>query len=107
MQTNFVDHGMIADINIHTKKDNPHAHILLTTREVSENGFGKKVRSWNATSKLLTWREEWAKIQNQKLLIHGHDIQVDHRSFEDRGIDLIPQMHLGLSISSSPRITFP
>src|SRR5271157_1283857 len=67
--TNFVEHGMIADINIHTKKDNPHAHILLTTREVNENGFGKKVRSWNATSKLLTWREEWAKIQNQKLQI--------------------------------------
>ena len=48
VKTNFVDQGMIADVNIHTKKDNPHAHILLTTREVTEEGFGKKVRAWNA-----------------------------------------------------------
>jgi len=35
VKLNFVDQGMIADVNIHTKKDNPHAHILLTTREVT------------------------------------------------------------------------
>jgi Ti-type conjugative transfer relaxase TraA len=106
-QTNFVDHGMIADINIHTKKGNPHAHILLTTREVTEDGFGKKVRGWNATSKLAHWREEWAKLQNQKLLICGHDIQVDHRSFADRGIELIPQVHLGFSFKFLPSDYLP
>ena len=107
VKTNFVDQGMIADINIHTKKDNPHAHILLTTREVNEHGFGKKVRAWNASSKLLHWREAWAKLQNQKLLIAGHDIQVDHRSFEDRGIELIPQMHLGFSYKFLPSDYLP
>ncbi len=107
VQGNFVDHGMIADINIHMKKDNPHAHILLTTREVTENGFGKKVRAWNATSKLAHWREEWAKLQNQKLLICGHDIQVDHRSFADRGIELIPQVHLGFSFKFLPSDYLP
>src|SRR5271157_4756326 len=107
VKTNFVDQGMIADVNIHTKKDNPHAHILLTTREANENGFGKKVRAWNASSKLLHWREEWAKIQNQKLLICGHDIQVDHRSFADRGIELIPQMHLGFSYKFLPSDYLP
>ena len=107
VQANFVDHGMIADVNIHTKKGNPHAHILLTTREVNENGFGKKVRAWNANVKLLQWREEWAKLQNQKLLSSGHDIQVDHRSFEDQGIDLIPQMHLGLFYKFLPSDYLP
>jgi len=101
-KANFVDHGMIADVNIHMKKDNPHAHILLTTREVTEEGFGKKVRGWNSNATLLSWREEWAKLQNQKLLIYGHDIQVDHRSFADRGIELIPEIHLGFSCKFLP-----
>jgi Ti-type conjugative transfer relaxase TraA len=107
VQTNFVDEGMIADVNIHTKKGNPHAHVLLTTREVSEKGFSKKARAWNANAKLLHWREEWAKLQNQKLLSSGHDIHVDHRSFEDRGIELIPQMHLGLFYKFLPSDYLP
>ena len=68
VQRNFVDHGMIADINIHNKKYNPHAHILLTLRAVTKDGFGEKVRAWNANSKLFHWREEWAKIQDENLL---------------------------------------
>ena len=107
VKLNFVDQGMIADVNIHTKKDNPHAHILLTTREVTENGFGKKVRGWNGNAKLLHWREEWARLQNQKLLISGHDIQVDHRSFADRGIELIPEIHLGFSMKFLPSDYLP
>jgi Ti-type conjugative transfer relaxase TraA len=107
VKVNFVDQGMIADINIHMKKDNPHVHILLTTREVTENGFGKKVRGWNSNAKLLHWREEWAKLQNQKLLICGHDIQVDHRSFADRGIELIPEIHLGFSMKFLPSDYLP
>ena len=39
---------MVADLAIHhAKGENPHAHILLTTREVSPDGFGKKERNWN------------------------------------------------------------
>jgi len=107
VKTNFIDSGMIADVNIHTKKDNPHAHILLTTREVNEHGFGKKVRAWNASAKLLHWREEWAKAQNQKLLSYGHDIQVDHKTFEDRGVALIPQIHIGFSTKFLPSDYLP
>jgi ATP-dependent exoDNAse (exonuclease V) alpha subunit len=66
-QKNFVEHGMIADINVHNKRNNPHAHVLLTTRQVNEDGLGKKVRAWNDTSKLLNWREEWAKVQNDNI----------------------------------------
>jgi ATP-dependent exoDNAse (exonuclease V) alpha subunit len=45
-QEQFVDQGMIADLNIHHHKDNPHAHIMLTTRRVTEEGFAEKVRDW-------------------------------------------------------------
>jgi MobA/MobL family. len=41
-EKNFVSKGMIADINIHDKGDgNPHAHIMLTLREIDENGNWK------------------------------------------------------------------
>lgn len=39
VQTNFVDRGMCADWSIHDKEDgNPHAHIMLTTRAIKQNG---------------------------------------------------------------------
>ena len=43
----FVDRGMCADVAIHDKGDgNPHAHIMLTTREFNQDGFwNKKERS--------------------------------------------------------------
>ena len=41
----FVDRGMIADLNVHWDMGEdgmpkPHAHVMLTMREVDENGFG-------------------------------------------------------------------
>jgi hypothetical protein len=48
IRENFVDNGMIADFSVHDKGDgNPHAHIMLTTRKVSPEGFGKKDTDWN------------------------------------------------------------
>lgn len=43
----FVSEGMIADWSIHDKGDgNPHAHIMLTTRPLKEDGsWGQKERS--------------------------------------------------------------
>ena len=40
----FVSNGMIADVCFHRGhgKDQPHVHVMLTMREVSENGFGKE-----------------------------------------------------------------
>ncbi len=57
---------MIADINIHApdrKGDqrNHHAHVMLTMRTLTGDGFGKKVREWNGTEQLKEWRKQWAK----------------------------------------------
>lgn len=95
VNNNFVNKGMIADINIHNKDGNPHAHVLLTLRDVDQSGFGQKNRSWNNKTLLHEWRKDWATIQNQHLNKAGFDITVDHRSYVDQGIDLEPQIHIG------------
>jgi Ti-type conjugative transfer relaxase TraA len=97
-QKQFVDQGMIADVCIHKSEKNPHVHIMLTMREVTPKGFGHKQRSWNDKNHLLAWREEWAVVQNRHLLQAGYDIQVDHRSYEARGINLEPKLTLGPGI---------
>lgn len=92
----FVKLGMIADVNIHLDNpENPHAHILLTTREISSEGFTVKNRSWNDKEKLKEWRRSWAEIANEHLRAAGYETGIDHRSYKDQGIDLIPSTHLG------------
>jgi hypothetical protein len=51
----------------------------------------------------MKWREQWAVKQNEKLLAAGHDIRVDHRSYQDWDIDLIPQRHLGYNLKFVPK----
>ena len=40
IQAQFVSQGMVADIALHAKVGNPHAHILLTLRDIGPQGFG-------------------------------------------------------------------
>jgi hypothetical protein len=96
----FVAEGMIADLAIHAPdrgadERNYHAHVLLTMRELVGNGFGLKVREWNATAQLEAWREHWADAVNRHLEQHGHAARVDHRSLADQGIDREPEPKQG------------
>jgi Ti-type conjugative transfer relaxase TraA len=100
VRTEFVDRGMIADLNVHWDIGadglaKPHAHVMLTTRSVGEEGFGPKVRDWNATSLLEHWRESWGSQVNRRLTELDIDARVDHRSLEAQGIDLEPQNKIG------------
>lgn len=98
-RTQFVDKGMIADVNIHhAESDNPHAHILLTTREISPEGFGKKNRHWNRKELLQTWRESWEQHANKALELAGHDQRIDHRTLDAQGIQRVPQIHIGAKV---------
>ena len=93
---NFVDKGMIADVAIHDKGDgNPHAHIMLTTRPINEKGFEGKERDWNKRGLLENWRKEWSNHANRSLEREGIDQRIDHRSYQDQGIEKLPQIHLG------------
>lgn len=94
----FVRRGMVADLNIHWEPDNPHAHVMLTMREVSPDGFGLKVSEWNQVGLLREWREHWADRANQRLHELGLDIRIDHRSYRDQGIELEPTSHLGRAV---------
>lgn len=104
---------------------NPHAHIMLTVRSIEpsgkwapksrkvydldENGerifqkidkTGRKqykchkedYNNWNAAERVEEWRATWAECCNAHL---STNIQIDHRSYERQGIDLIPTVHEG------------
>jgi len=105
-QAEFVDRGMIADLNVHWDigKDGmskPHAHVMLTMRQINinrdENGFGPKVRDWNRTEMVERWRERWAELANERLAELDIDARIDHRSFEAQGVRLEPQSQIGAS----------
>ncbi|KQT20423.1 MULTISPECIES: Ti-type conjugative transfer relaxase TraA [unclassified Bradyrhizobium] len=100
VQAEFVDQGMIADLNVHLDigedgMPKPHAHVMLTMRAVDENGFGQKVRDWNRTEVVERWRERWAELANERLAELDIDARIDHRSLEAQGIALEPQNKIG------------
>jgi hypothetical protein len=96
IKENFTDKGMIADLAIHhARNDNPHAHIMLTTRHVTSEGFKGKKRDWDKDGELIRWRENWAEINNRKFEEKGLDIRIDHRTLKAQGIDRLPTIHLG------------
>ena len=100
VQAEFVDLGMIADLNVHWDigadgMPKPHAHVMLTLRAVDENGFGQKVRDWNRAEMVERWRERWAEIANERLAELDIDARIDHRSLEAQGIALEPQSQIG------------
>ncbi|MDR0470364.1 MAG: MobA/MobL family protein [Nitrososphaerota archaeon] len=101
IKENFVDKGMCADFSIHDKRDgNPHAHIMLTTRNVTSDGFGKKNRDWNEAAQLVKWRENWADINNRKFEEKGLEERIDHRTLKAQGIDREPTIHMGHEASA-------
>ncbi|MBZ9662504.1 Ti-type conjugative transfer relaxase TraA [Mesorhizobium sp. ESP-6-4] len=100
VQAEFVSQGMVADLNVHWDRvedgsPKPHAHVMLTMRSVDENGFGAKVRNWNATQMVERWRERWAELANERLAELDIDARIDHRSLEAQGIALEPQTQIG------------
>jgi ATP-dependent exoDNAse (exonuclease V) alpha subunit len=103
-EAEFVEKGMIADLNVHWDigadgQPKPHAHVMLTMREVGKDGFGAKVRDWNKAELVEQWRERWADHVNQRLAELDIDARVDHRSLEAQGIALEPQDKIGPAAS--------
>ena len=100
VETQFVKRGMVADLNVHWDmgkdgQSKPHAHVMLSMREVGPDGFGKKVREWNATELLKHWREAWESHVNERLAELDIDARIDHRTLAAQGIDLEPQHKIG------------
>ena len=94
VRVSFSDRGMVADWVIHDKSDgNPHAHIMLTTRELGAADWGRKRCDWNARDVLSDLRSDWAQHANLALERAGFNERIDHRSNHARGIYLEPDSY--------------
>lgn len=69
----YVDQGVGVDLNVHLhSQDNPHAHLMVTTRTIDQYGIGAKARHLNGRfsggKKLVEaeqLRHRWARFQNE------------------------------------------
>jgi len=99
VQDQFVKNGMVSDLAIHhAKGENPHAHILLTTRNITPDGFGQKNTDWNKKEHLSSWRVSWQDHANKALERSGHEARIDHRTLKAQGIERVPQIHVGPNV---------
>ena len=95
------------DLTIHEPRPgadrrNYHAHLLMTTREVTPEGLGQRttlelggrerhLRGLGPSkADYLAMRERWAHLTNEELRAAGVAARVDHRSFKDQGINREP-----------------
>jgi hypothetical protein len=90
IRAEFVSLGMVADLAFHKlTSHNPHAHVLLTMRKLTADGFGPKVRDWNEHSLCDYWRERWANYANMALAAAGKIERIDHRNLTEQALDRI------------------
>ena len=108
----LADHYRVAvDLNVHDPRPsgdprNFHAHLLMTTREVSPEGLGAKagldmpaterIRLGlpNISQEFVAVRERWATLTNQAFKEANLGVRVDHRSLAEQGIDREPRPHI-------------
>lgn len=90
--------SVVSDDGVVDDSINYHVHILITTRQLNADGFGKKTREWDdrklGVETVNFWRERVAMLTNEALAEVGFDARVDHRSLADQGIDREPTAKL-------------
>ncbi|MBB4653386.1 Ti-type conjugative transfer relaxase TraA [Aminobacter niigataensis] len=113
-------YGAAVDFAIHAPHEasdvrNHHAHILMTTRQVTEDGLGDKTylereNKWLLAHDLPTTdmqlrdlRQRWEGIANERLAMAGLDIRIDHRSHMERGLEIAPTDHMGVHATQMER----
>lgn len=93
--THFTRHGLVAMSSIHRSRasdgeDNPHAHILVTTRTISAEGWNShknNIRWMNSKATLAHWRKTMGEYANNALKTAGVDRPVTYQSYASQGID--------------------
>lgn len=86
----FVDKGLAADVCFHKlESENPHAHIMTTTRTLDANGLSiKKDRSIKPKNYIVELRKEWEITANQYMQSKGIDESISASSYKSLGIDI-------------------
>ncbi|ABC90755.1 probable conjugal transfer protein [Rhizobium etli CFN 42] len=89
--------GFVADLAIHDDgaQHNPHVHLLLTTRVITEKGFGPKIRSADGRAFVIEARSLWARVANAALGKAGIAVAIDERSYAKRQLERKPGEHRG------------
>ena len=89
VKTEIISRGLVADIALHNPKamdggEQPHAHILITTRCVEQDGFSKKKdREFSDKPEAIReLRAKWGQAVNQSLERAGRSERVDHRRLD-------------------------
>ena len=105
---------------------NPHFHVMAPIRPLNQDGtWGRKQRrvyhldeagerirdskgkyvfdavpttDWGRPETLDRWREAWANLVNKALAGKGLDCRIDHRSYADQAVDLLPTVHEGVAV---------
>jgi len=98
VQERFVDNGLVATWSIHWEEGNPHVHILVSERAIQKDGtfsYYKVARDLSRRLGLKETRKIFADKTNELFKSLGMEERIDHRSYAERGIDLIPTQHKG------------
>ncbi len=113
-------YGVAVDFAVHAPHEqgdvrNIHAHVMTTTRAVTEDGLGDKTNLERKNSALLAEgiattdmqlrdiRQSWEQIANRQLMREGLDIRIDHRSHSERGLEIEPTEHMGVHTTQMQR----
>ncbi|NEJ64901.1 Ti-type conjugative transfer relaxase TraA [Rhizobium ruizarguesonis] len=113
-------HGAAVDFAVHQPHSasdvrNHHAHIMMTTRQVTEEGLADKTyieleNKWLLSNDLPTSqmqlrdiRQSFEQMTNAHLARAGLDIRVDHRSHAERGLEIEPTEHAGVHATQMER----
>ena len=92
----FHPHGLAVQISLHWDNGNPHVHLVIADRALTEDGWSKrKHRIYNRREGLKTFRETVTTFINTAYQRLGIDEQVTHLSHKDRGLRLEATLHEG------------
>ena len=85
---------------------NFHAHILISSRRITQDGFGEKARELDdrerGPAEVEHIRATWAQFANIALERCGQE-RIDHRSLQAQGITRFAPVHLGPSACAMER----
>lgn len=105
-------YGSVVDVAVHSPsrygdERNFHAHVLLSSRRIGQDGFGEKVHELDdrkcGPMEVSFIRSEWTRLANQALKQAEQEASIDHRTLKAQGIDREPTIHLGVSASAMER----
>lgn len=113
-------YGIAVDLSIHQPdrqgdNRNFHAHLLLTTRQITLEGLKEKsdleksdkalkqAGKLNGKEQITEIRENWQNMCNLALERQGREERISAQSYKTRGIGLQPTIHLGPAVTAMER----